>query len=163
MLAQTHEGLYREHHSWLTGWLRGRLGQCSDRAADFAHDTFLRILQAGERPPELAQPRHYLATIARGLLVDHFRRQDLERAWLAELAMLPEASQPSLEERAILLETLCEIDRMLDGLGARARQAFLLSQLDGLSYAEIALELGVSVSSVKKYMHKAVLQCLRCL
>lgn len=161
MHVLTHEGLYREHHSWLTGWLRGRLGQCSDRAADFAQDTFVRILQAGERPPELVQPRHYLVTIARGLLIDHFRRQDLERAWLAELASLPEAVQPSAEERAILLETLLEIDRMLDGLGVKAKQAFLLSQLDGLSYAEIAAELGVSVSSVKKYMQKAVLQCLR--
>ncbi|NSL54950.1 sigma-70 family RNA polymerase sigma factor [Uliginosibacterium aquaticum] len=163
MLALTHEGLYREHHSWLKGWLRGRLGYCSDRAADFAQETFLRILQAGERPPELEQPRQYLATIARGLLVDHFRRQDLERAYLAELASLPEAAQPSLEERAILLETLLEIDRMLDGLGTKAKRAFLLSQLDGWSYAEIATELGVSVSSVKKYMQKAVLQCLQCL
>jgi RNA polymerase sigma factor (sigma-70 family) len=163
MSTLTHEGLYREHHSWLTGWLRGRLGHCSDRAADFAQDTFLRILQAGEHPPELVQPRHYLVTIARGLLIDHFRRQDLERAYLAELAVLPQACQPSLEERAILLETILEIDRMLDGLGTKLRQAFLLSQLDGLSHAEIAAEMGVSVSSVKKYMQKAVLHCLQCL
>lgn len=163
MSALTHEGFYREHHSWLIGWVRGRLGQCSDGAADFAQETFLRILQAGSQPPELKRPRPYLATIARGLLVDHFRRQDLERAWFAELVSLPEAVQPSLEERAVLLETLCEIDRLLDGLGPRIRQAFLLSQLEGWTYAEIAQELGMSVSGVKKYMQKAVLQCLRCL
>lgn len=163
MLELTHENLYREHHSWLTGWLRQRLGHCSDRAADFAHDTFLRILQAGEQPPALAQPRSYLATIARGLLVDHFRRQDLEHAYLAELALVPEAAQPSPEERALLLEAILLIDRMLEGLGPKPRQAFLLAQLEGRDYASIADELGVSVSSVKKYMQKAVLQCLMCL
>lgn len=160
MQALTHEGLYREHHSWLLGWLDYRLGHASDRALDFAQETFLRILQAGEHPPALEKPRPYLATIARGLLVDHFRRQDLERAYLAELAALPEDVQPSPEERAVMLETILAIDRMLDGLGPRPKQAFLLSQLEGLGYAEIAQRLGVSVSSVKKYIQKAVLHCL---
>lgn len=161
MTALTHEGLYRAHGTWLNGWLRGRLGHSSDRAADFVQETFLRLLQAGSTPPALVQPRPYLASIARGLMVDHFRRQDLERAYLAELAALPERCQPSPEERAILLETLLAIDRMLDGLGEKVKRAFLLAQLDGLAYAEIAAELGVSVSSVKKYMHKAVMHCLQ--
>ncbi len=39
---------------------------------------------------------------------------------------------------------------MLDGLNGKTREAFLLSQLDGLTYSEIAHKLGVSVSSVKK-------------
>lgn len=156
----THEGLYREHRSWLTQWLRRRLGEGSDRAADFAHDTFLRLLQAGDKPPPIAQPRPYLATIARGLLVDHFRRQDLERAYLEELAALPLEFHPSPEDHALIVETLLTLDKMLDGLGAKPRQAFLLAQLEGWDQARIAEHLGVSVSSVKKYLQKAVFQCL---
>ena len=38
---------------------------------------------------------------------------------------------------------------MLDGLGPKVKQAFLLSQLEGLGYADIAVRLGVSISSVK--------------
>ena len=37
--------LYSDHHPWLLGWLRSRLG-CSQQAADFAQDTFVRILGA---------------------------------------------------------------------------------------------------------------------
>lgn len=157
------ESLYREHQPWLTGWLRSRLGHCSDRAADFAQDTFVRILQSNTVAADIAQPRPYLVTIARGLMVDHFRRHDIEQAYLAELAHVPEPLQPSPEERAILLETLLTIDRMLTGLGTKVRQAFLLAQIDGVDYATIAEELDVSVSSVKKYMRKAVLQCLKSL
>jgi RNA polymerase sigma-70 factor (ECF subfamily) len=157
------ESLYREYSPWLTGWLRARLGHCSDRAADFAQDTFVRILQSGACVAQVAQPRSYLATIARGLMIDHFRRHDIEQAYLAELALVSPALQPSLEERAILLETLLAIDRMLADLGPKVRQAFMLAQLEGLDYATIAAQLNVSVSSVKKYMHKAVVQCLKCL
>jgi RNA polymerase sigma-70 factor (ECF subfamily) len=33
--------LYRDHHSWLHGWLRLKLGD-AHRAADLAQDTFVR-------------------------------------------------------------------------------------------------------------------------
>lgn len=156
----SHEGLYRAHQPWLVHWLGRRLGVGADRAPDLAQDTFVRLLQAGGALPALAQPRAYLATIARGLLVDHLRRQDLERAYLQELAALPQDLQPSPEERAMLLETLLTLDRLLHGLGPKVREAFLLSHLEGWEYARIAEHLGVTVSSVKKYMHKALLQCL---
>ena len=91
----SYESLYREHRSWLLSWMRARLGHCSDRAADFVQDTFVRILQSGASAAEITQPKSYLATIARGLMVDHFRRNDIEQAYLAELAHMPEALQPS--------------------------------------------------------------------
>src|SRR5690606_27953000 len=72
----------------------------------------------------------------------------------------PELRECSPEERVLMLETLLQLDAMLDGLGPRVRQAFLLAQLDGLGYAEIARRLGVSVSSVTKYMARATEQCL---
>lgn len=156
----SHEGLYRDHRSWLADWLRRRLGGCSERAADLMQDTFVRLLQAGDRPPVLSQPRAYLTTIAKGLLVDHYRRQDLERAYFQELAALPPDLAPSPEERALALEALLTLDRLLEGLGPKVREAFLLAQLEGWEHARIADHLGVSVSSIKKYMHKALVQCL---
>ncbi|HMN43762.1 MAG TPA: sigma-70 family RNA polymerase sigma factor [Povalibacter sp.] len=156
------QSLCREHHSWLQGWLRRRLG-CPEQAADLTQDTLLRILAspaAGRPAGGIREPRSYLATIARRVLVDHFRRKSLERAYLEALASTPEPVETSPESRALIVETLCEIDAMLDGLGLKARQAFLLSQLEGLTYAEIAQRLGVSTSSVKKYVARAVEQCL---
>ena len=63
------------------------------------------------------------------------------------------------EGRAILLETLCELDAMLAGLGARVRKAFLLSQLDGLTYPQIAARMDLSVNVVQKAMLKAYRHC----
>ncbi|SDI93890.1 Sigma-70, region 4 [Pseudomonas delhiensis] len=49
--------------------------------------------------------------------------------------------------------------RLLDGLRPKVRSAFLLSQPDGLTYPQIAGQLGVSLSSVQQYMAQAFAHC----
>ncbi len=151
------EVLYVDHHSWLTGWLRRKLG-CPQSAADLAQDTFMRLLTARETPT-LTEPRAFLTTVAKRVLFNHYRRQDLERAYLQALADLPEAVAPSEEERAIILQTLVELDQLLDGLPSPVKRAFLLAQLDGLSYAQIGAQLGISIATVKRHLNKAALRC----
>lgn len=151
--------LYSAHHGWLQGWLKYKLGDAFV-AADLAHDTFLRVLARRQRL-ELQEPKAYLATIARALLVDHWRRQDVERAFLEALAQQAEPLAPSPEERCLLIEALCRIDAMLDRLKPKVREAFLLSQLDGMTYSDIGARLGVSERMVKKYMAQAMLHCLQ--
>lgn len=151
------QSLYRDHHGWLRDWLRRKLG-CSHNAADLAHDTFVRLLSKKEAASP-KDPRAYLSTIAQGLVVDFYRRRALERAYLESLAALPEAQTPSPETRAIVLEALMAIDAMLDGMKPAVREAFILSQLDGLTYSEIAHRLGVTVRTVNNYMVKALEHC----
>ena len=150
-------GLYANHHGWLVNWLRGRL-QCSQQAADLAQDTYLRLLQAREAP-QLVEPRAFLATVAKRVLCNHFRRQELERAYLQALAQVPEEVAPCEEQKAIILETLLELDRLLDGLPSLVKRAFLLAQVDGLGQGEIARELGISLATVKRYLTKAAMRC----
>jgi RNA polymerase sigma-70 factor (ECF subfamily) len=97
--------------------------------------------------------------IAKGLLIDLFRRRSLEQSYLEALAAMPEWQQPSLEEQAILLQALMEIDRLLQGLGTKVKQAFILSQFDGLTYPQIAERLNISTRTVNNYMAKAMEHC----
>lgn len=150
--------LYRDHRSWLQGWLRGRVG-CRETAADLTQDTFARLLQDRDLAA-LREPRAFLTTVARGLAANWFRRQSLERAYLEQLATLPEAIVPSLEDQALVREALQQIDAMLDGLPAAARQVFLLAQFEGLRYEAIAQRLGLSLSTVKRHMKRALVGCL---
>ncbi|HSC68242.1 MAG TPA: sigma factor, partial [Cellvibrio sp.] len=81
------QSLYAHHHRWLYHWLRRRMG-CSHTAADLAQDTFVRVLarrsELGSRPVQ--EPRAYLWTVAKGLVVDHVRRRSLEQAYMEALA-----------------------------------------------------------------------------
>ena len=147
-----------QNHGWLVGWLRGKLGNAFD-AADVAQDTYVRVLVTGRVPEQTEQSRAYLVRIAKHLVVDLYRRRRLEHAYMEALRHLPPAQLPSLEERAITLETLCRLDAALDRLPVRVREAFLLSQFDGLTYSAIAQQLDVSVASVRKYMLQAAQAC----
>ncbi len=149
--------LYQDHHGWLHGWLRRKLG-CSHQAADLVHDTFMRLL-AREEPVLIQGPRAFLTTVARRVLANHWRRKQIEQAYFEVLAQHPETLTLSPEERAILLETLLEIDHLLNGLPLPVKRAFLYAQLDGMSHAEIAAELNVSITTVKRYLIKAGTQC----
>ncbi|MGY4493575.1 sigma-70 family RNA polymerase sigma factor [Pseudomonas sp. TE3610] len=151
--------LYRTHHSWLHGWLSRRVG-CRENAADLAQDTFVRLLKSRQFNP-LREPRAYLSSIARGLMIDQYRRSELERAYLESVQLLPEQEVPSAESRLLILDALERIDRMLDLLKPRVRQAFLLAQLDGLTCAQIAEVLGVSRATVERDLAKAFQHCYR--
>ena len=150
--------LYQQQHSWLQNWLRRRL-DCSQSAADLSQDTFMRLL-AKEQVPELHAPRTFLAKVAQSVLSNHYRRQKLERAYLEALAAMPELTAPSLETHAILLETLIALDAALESLERPVREAFLWSQVDGLSHADIAQRLAVSITTVKRYIVKAGALCI---
>ena len=150
--------LYSSHSGWLRGWLRKRLDNHSD-AADLVQDTFVRVIKA-RQATDIRQPRQYLSTVAKGLVIDLFRRRALEHSYLEALATMPEDSWPSQETQAIVLETLMEIDRMLDSLGDKVRQTFILSQFEGLSYPKIAERQGISLRTVNNHMAKAMEHCV---
>ena len=98
-------------------------------------------------------------SIAACCLFDYFRRAALEQAYLTELMQVPEAEQPSPEEQQLILEDLKAIDAMLGKLSSKSRAAFLYSRIDGLSHAEIAERLGVSVPRVRQYLAQGMRQC----
>jgi RNA polymerase sigma-70 factor (ECF subfamily) len=149
--------LYRDHRSWLLAWLRRSIA-CPQRAEDLSQDTFVRLL-GRERLDTPRGPRAFLLAIAKGLLFDHFRRAALEQTYLAELMRLPEAEHPSPEALQLILEDLKAIDALLGKLSSKARSAFLLNRLDGLSHGEIAEQLGVSVPRVRQYLAQGMRQC----
>ena len=149
--------LHQHHHRWLVGWLHARLRNRAD-AADIAHDVFLRLLRQPE-PQAPRLPRAYLATIAQRLVINLHRRRCLEQAYLDALAALPEDAMPSPEDQLALRQAVAEIDDALSALGPKVKRAFLLAQFEGLGYAAIARDLGVTPRTVVSYVARAMAQC----
>jgi RNA polymerase sigma-70 factor (ECF subfamily) len=157
--AEATQALYLQHHGWLVARLRRKLG-CAWDAADLAQSTFVRVLTAtGQRLDDVAEPRAYLTTIAQRLLSNHLRRRQIERAYLDALATLPEPVAPPPDARLMVLETLVAIDRLLAGLPVVARKAFLLWRLEELTQEQIAAQLGISRTSVRRHLAAAAERC----
>jgi len=150
--------LYREHHGWLVQMLRRRLSGNSENAADLAHDTFERVMRSESRAA-FDEPRGFLTTVAKRLLIDQSRRRAIEQAYLETLASRSEAVEPSPETHALVAEALDAVCRMMEQLPPRVRRVFVLAQVEGLPYLDIARQLGISVAAVQRDMVKAWQHC----
>lgn len=151
--------LYFDHSSWLHGWLWRRL-ECRDTAADITQDTFVRLLRQDVEKDSLREPRAFLTQVARGLVINHWRRCDIERACLEALAHLPASEAPSPESCQLVMESLYQIDSALQALPDPVRCAFLMAQLEGIKYKDIAQRLEVAEITVKRYIKRALVHCM---
>lgn len=149
--------VFRSDYKWLVSRLRGKLG-CGYTAEDIASESFAQFAALRD-VISVREPRALLTTIARRTTYEMWRRRDLEAAYLQAAALRADEFHPSPEERALVVEALVAIDKALNSLSNKARQAFLYSQLDGLTYAQIGEKLGVSASMVRQYMAQALIAC----
>ncbi|MFF8615353.1 sigma-70 family RNA polymerase sigma factor [Streptomyces sp. NPDC015350] len=123
-------------------------------AEDLAQDTFLRALRTLHRFEGRSSARTWLLTIARRAVVDDFRRAAARPLladtddWRATVERSQPTGLPGFEDGVALQELLATLpyDR---------RQAFVLTQLLGLSYAEAARAAGCPVGTVRSRVARA--------
>jgi RNA polymerase sigma-19 factor, ECF subfamily len=144
-------------YAWLKAKLQRRVGSPAD-AEDLASSSFAELADVLD-PTTVRDSRAFLTVIAKRLTFEMWRRRDLERAYLETLVHREEAIIPSAESIAEVTQALLLVDQALNGLSPKAKNAFIMSQIDGLTYAEIAEQLNVSVSMVRKYIAQALTRC----
>ena len=110
------EQLYIAHFNWLTAWLSRKI-TCKALAADFAQETFCRLLSK-KTLEELKQPRAFLSTSALRIMIDAKRRKVIEQQYLTHYYYHHGEQATSLSEEAlaIISESLLHIITMLDNL-----------------------------------------------
>ncbi len=152
--------LYRNHQQWLYEWLRKKLGH-AEQASDLVQDTFVKVLQTRDTLIGIQEPRAYLTTIAKNLMLDQIRRRQIEQAYQEELALIDNVmdSVPSLEEQVMLIQAIDQICAVLAKVSEKAQKAFLWHYLEGRTHKEIAVELDVSTKMVQKYLAQCLVQC----
>jgi RNA polymerase sigma-70 factor (ECF subfamily) len=147
-------GLYQAHAHELHRFARLRAGR--QEAEDVVQDTYLHLLQRGAAAT-LEHPRAYLFRIAANLAVDLARKTKIRSRYAGENVDVDHfaedtANPEAASEGAIRLRRL---QAALSELPPLCRAAFLLNRIDGLTYAEIAERLGLSVRTIDRYMFRA--------
>jgi RNA polymerase sigma-70 factor (ECF subfamily) len=131
---------------------------------DIGQDAIVRVLQVSDRSA-IKDPLRYLFRVARNLVVDAERARGRERALIdAEATLETKADALADPERTLAgKERLEQALAVIEDLPPRCRQAFRLHRFEGLSYAAIAREMGVSPSMVEKHIAEAMLRLCRAL
>jgi RNA polymerase sigma factor (sigma-70 family) len=139
----------RELHWFLVNQLRGR----KESPEDIRQEIYLRMLRFTDA--ELVrEPRAYLYRVARNVLNDKLLLAQRELATFE-----PSASEGIAPDETAQADSARDLNRILSQLPPLYRAVLQLRATERLSYSEIAEELGISVHTVKKYMHLALVQC----
>ncbi len=157
-LALIVNDLYREHHFWLYQWLRKKLNS-RDRAKDVVQDTFFKILKSKELL-NIIEPKAFLCTTAKHIIIDQARREKIEHAYLQYSAQFAEDQfYPSPEDLISVIQTLDQVANALSQLEDRPRQILLMHYLDGISQIEIAKQMQLSIKTIQRDLIKALVYC----
>jgi len=146
--------LYSEHNQALVRFLMTRLDS-EQEARDVAQEAYVRMLQLDSHGA-VSFLSSYLFKTAANIAIDRLRHRSTQRLISQGLkkAERPHAAAPEqiLQDR----ESLALIDRFVQELPPRCRQAFYLHRLHELSPPQIAERLGVTKRMVHHYLVRAL-------
>jgi RNA polymerase sigma-70 factor (ECF subfamily) len=151
-------GLVESHGQQLRRYLLARVRNPSD-VPDIVQEVFLRMMRV-PNVESVRSPEAYLFTVAQHVVQQHTLKQTAVPPSVDLVRMLGERDpgssccDPALEVDA--QQCLERLQGGLDKLSPKVRATFLLSRRDGLSFDEIALQLGTTRHMVKKYLMKAL-------
>lgn len=153
------QALFEEHQSRLLLFLKARLGSATE-AQDAVQTIFLRLCERSATVRD-ENPVALIYVMARNHATDLLRARTRQGRNYADPDRLAEVTDdaPLADRIAAARQDLGLITRILDELPEKCRTAFVRYKLEGIGYAEIEEELGVSESMVRKYVLRAVAHC----
>jgi len=139
-----------DHYHQRLGQHIYRIARSRSVAEEVVHDVFLKIWRNRELLPEIENFQVYLFVISKNAALNALRKVAAEQAKFTGLDDATESEPDQPEDYRYAL-----IDEAIDQLPPQQRQVYLLSRHERLSYNEIALQMGLSRETVKKYLQIA--------
>ena len=142
------EALFVANQHRVFRYLRRAVGQ-TEAARDLTQDVFLRVSRTAIPPAEDGQVTGWLFSIARNLALDHHRKR-VRRP--TPVALVDEASRPPTQDVEVAVnEALARLDDL-------DRDVFLMREMSGLGYQEIAQACGLTPDAVRSRIHRSRLE-----
>ena len=142
------EALFAAHQAGVVRYLSRAVGH-ADTARDLTQDVFLRVVKADALPGPDAEKRAWLFRIARNVAIDHHRKAAVRGP---AVAISTEPARPASQD------TTLAVSDALGRLDALDRDVFLMREVAGLGYQEIAAACEITPDAVRSRIHRARLQ-----
>ena len=144
---------FRKYYLELRLYVQQKYSRAGE-ADDIVQDAFQNILNAGNID-SLTNPRAYLYKTAKNIALNRLRQKDCHNGIFVDIDDHDVVGEP-LDRQIVAENDVRCVRRTLERLPEKDRTTFLMHRMDGKSYKEISLELGITVSSVEKRMMKVL-------
>ncbi len=152
--------LYQEYNDSLVRYLAIRLRSRQD-AVEVAQEAYIRLIRR-KNLAEIDCFQSFLFRTATNISIDLQRQRTRQAKNFAGSKMLFGHIDEITPERSLDgRQRLAELKKALEELPPKCRRAFMLYKFRNMEHGEIAREMGLSVSSVRKYIARGLAFCIR--
>lgn len=150
---------FASHQGWLRTVLLSRLGNREEADEVLQEIALAAANQSAKREP-VARVAPWLYRVALRQVLLLKRRQGRKRRLLSNVIQRTQVTEECHRTRSPLDWMLDDerdkkVRAVVDEMGERDRQLLLLKYVEGLSYEEISLKLGVTAGAVQSRLHRA--------
>ncbi|PHS28450.1 MAG: RNA polymerase subunit sigma-70 [Robiginitomaculum sp.] len=162
MLSDNLKTTYMAQRANLCRFLAARLRDDAI-AEDLVQELWVKLSKANITE-KIDNPVSYLFTMAGRLSLDHIRQRQRrvrrDEKWTDEstetVGGFATSAEDDGETRLIRAERIAKVRDAIDTLPPKAKKAFQLHRMQGMSHKEVAAVLGISVSTVEKHIIRAM-------
>ena len=130
-----------------------------DAARDVVHDAYALVI-TGERWKTLDNPRAYIRKAVANLCLVQLRRNKIVR--FDDYAEIDEAhfadAAPDAFQTMVAKERLASVARAIDKLPKQCRRVFIMRKIEGITPAEIAAHMGISIKTVQSHLARGLVE-----
>lgn len=152
--APDSEAIWRAFHDRLLAFI-GRRVRSPEIAEDILQEVMLRIHRHADELEQVDAVGAWVYRIARNAITDHYRRANNHRERLAGIEVDPEAIEPRADSPDVRAELADCISPLVHLLPVIYREALTLCEFEGLSQADAAARVGLTVSGMKSRVQRA--------
>jgi RNA polymerase sigma factor (sigma-70 family) len=151
--------VYRQHWQALCRHVRINFGAGPPEPEDIAQAAFTK-LAAIENPSSIENPGAFLRRVARNIAIDAHRRNGRTRRVEQSLEIFEaENTELSPEDVLVSKDELKRLNDVIANLKPKHRVALMLRRMDGLTFIQIAREMGISEAGARVLVAAALDQC----
>lgn len=154
-----------EYRQELCGYIVSRFDVDASEAEDIVQSVFARFAEM-ESVQQVENSRAFLYKACINLAIDMRRRDKVRQGYVESMVGGEGMEEPTSigpERQAESSQRLGILSRALWNMPGKRRKLLLMSRFDGLSFAEIARQVGLSEAAVRKHIAKALADCQRAL
>jgi RNA polymerase sigma-70 factor (family 1) len=124
-------------------------------AQELLQEVFLAVWDNRKKLDPAKSFRSWLFCIAANKCYDLFRKAARDKKLYQQLAQSPPVQCNDIESDLINRENASMLSHAIEMLPPRRREIFRLCKVDGKSYEEVSMQLGISLSTISDHIVKA--------